>query len=94
MTAPRQVLEGSTYLVTRRCSERRFFLRPSRETTEIFGYILAVMSERYGILLHAFCVLSNQYDRTDVRTSGDRSGPAGRLSGPSGTLARARQEVD
>jgi REP element-mobilizing transposase RayT len=59
MTAPRQVLEGSTYLVTRRCSERRFFLRPSRKTTEIFGYILAVMSERYGIFLHAFCVLSN-----------------------------------
>jgi REP element-mobilizing transposase RayT len=59
MTAPRQVLQGSTYLVTRRCSERRFFLRPSRETTEIFRYVLAVMSERYGILIHAFCVLSN-----------------------------------
>jgi REP element-mobilizing transposase RayT len=59
MTAPRQILPGSTYLVTRRCSERRFFLRPSRETTEIFRYLLAVTSERYGILLHAWCVLSN-----------------------------------
>jgi REP element-mobilizing transposase RayT len=59
MTAPRQVLEGATYLVTRRCSERRFFLRPSRKTTEILGFILAVMAERYGILLHAFCALSN-----------------------------------
>lgn len=59
MTAPRQVLEGTTYLVTRRASERRFFLRPSKQTTAILGYILAVMSERYGIVLHAVCVLSN-----------------------------------
>ena len=59
MTAPRQVLPGQTYLVTRRCSERRYFLRPSKETTEIFRYLLAVVAERYGISLHAFCVLSN-----------------------------------
>ncbi len=61
MTAPRQVLEGTTYLVTRRASERRFFLRPAKETTAIFGYLLAVLSERYGILLHAACVLSNHF---------------------------------
>ncbi len=61
MTAPRQVLEGTTYLVTRRASERRFFLRPAKETTAIFGYLLAVLSERYGILLHAVCVLSNHF---------------------------------
>jgi REP element-mobilizing transposase RayT len=59
MTAPRQILPDAIYLVTRRCSERRFFLRPSPQTTEIFQYLLAVVSERYGILLHAFCVLSN-----------------------------------
>jgi REP element-mobilizing transposase RayT len=61
MTAPRQVLPGSTYLVTRRCSERRFFLRPSLIVNGIFRYVLAVAAERYGILLHAFCVLSNHY---------------------------------
>jgi REP element-mobilizing transposase RayT len=61
MTAPRQVLPGSTYLVTRRCSERRFFLRPSQTVNDIFRYVLAVAAERYGILLHAFCVLSNHY---------------------------------
>jgi REP element-mobilizing transposase RayT len=59
MTAPRQVLPGVTYLVTRRCSERRFFLRPSPAVNEIFGYLLAVAAERYGILVHAACVLSN-----------------------------------
>jgi REP element-mobilizing transposase RayT len=59
MTAPRQVLPGTTYLVTRRCSERRFFLRPSREANEIFLYVLAVAAQRFGVLVHAFCVLSN-----------------------------------
>src|SRR5512133_1221414 len=59
MTPPRRVLPGTTYLVTRRCSERRFFLRPSRLTNDIFLYVLAVAARRYGVLVHAFCVLSN-----------------------------------
>jgi REP-associated tyrosine transposase len=61
MTLPRQVLEGSTYLVTRRCSERRFFLRPSKATDAIFRYVLAVAANRYGIQVHAYCVLSNHF---------------------------------
>jgi REP element-mobilizing transposase RayT len=59
VTAPRQLFEGSTYLVTRRCSERRFFLRPSKKTNAIVSYVLAVVAQRYGLLIHAFCVLSN-----------------------------------
>lgn len=59
MTAPRQLFEGKTYLVSRRCSERRFFLRPSKETNAIVRFVLAVVAERYGVLLHAFCVMSN-----------------------------------
>ncbi len=59
MTAPRQILEGTTYLITRRCSERRFFLKPSAAVNAIFLYVLAVAAERYEILVHAFCVLSN-----------------------------------
>jgi REP element-mobilizing transposase RayT len=53
------VLPGTCYLVTRRCSERRLFLRPSRTTNEVFHYVLAVAARRYGVLVHAFCVLSN-----------------------------------
>jgi REP element-mobilizing transposase RayT len=45
--------------VTRRCSERRFFLRPGRAVNEIFLYVLAVAAARHGVLVHAFCVLSN-----------------------------------
>ncbi len=60
MTAPRQILAGTTWLVTRRCSERRFFLRPSRRTSTVFLFILAVAARRHGIEIHAFCVMSNQ----------------------------------
>ncbi|ACG71473.1 protein of unknown function DUF1568 [Anaeromyxobacter sp. K] len=61
MTAPRQVLPGVTYLVTRRCFQRMFLLRPSPATNAIFLYVLAVAARRYGILVHAFCVMSNHF---------------------------------
>ncbi len=59
MTAPRQIVAGSTYLVTRRCSERRFFLRPSRRVNQVFLYLLALAAERFDIRVHVLCVLSN-----------------------------------
>jgi putative transposase len=59
MTAPRQVLPGTTYLVTRRCSQRQFLLRPSKRTNQIFGYLLAIAATRFRIEVHAFCVMSN-----------------------------------
>ncbi|GEJ58058.1 transposase [Anaeromyxobacter diazotrophicus] len=61
MTAPRQVLPGTTYLVTRRCAQRQFLLRPSRTINAIFLYVLAVAAERFGVQIHAFCVLSNHF---------------------------------
>ncbi|MFY3745080.1 transposase [Anaeromyxobacter sp. Red801] len=61
MTAPRQVLPGVSYLVTRRCFQRMFLLRPSPATNAIFLYVLAVAARRYGILVHAFCVMSNHF---------------------------------
>jgi REP element-mobilizing transposase RayT len=61
MSAPRPVVKGTTYLVTRRCSERRFFLRPSRAVNEVFLFLLAVAAERFGLRVHLFCVLSNHF---------------------------------
>lgn len=61
MTPVRQVIRGTTQLVTRCCSERRFFLKPSARTEAIFLYALALAATRYGILVHAYCVLSNHY---------------------------------
>jgi putative transposase len=59
MTAPRQILPGATYLVTRRCSQRQLLLRPSKLTNQLVGYLLAVAARRYGLQVHAFCVMSN-----------------------------------
>jgi REP element-mobilizing transposase RayT len=70
MTLPRRVLPGTSYLVTRRCSERRFFLNPSRITTEIFLYVLAVAAQRHDILVHAACVLSNHCHLVVTDTKG------------------------
>jgi putative transposase len=61
LTGTRRIVAGATYLITRRCLERRFFLRPSAETTALFEYVLAVMAERYGVLIHAYCVASNHF---------------------------------
>jgi putative transposase len=61
MTAPRRILPGTTYLVTRRCLHRQFLLRPSPATTDIFLYVLALAARRFGIAVHAFCVLSNHF---------------------------------
>ena len=70
MTPARQILRGACYLITRRCSERRFFLKPSRRTEAIFPYALAVCAKRYRIELHAFCVLSNHYHLVLTDTCG------------------------
>ncbi len=61
MTAPRQILPGTTYLVTRRCTQRQFLLRPSPRTHQVFLFVLAVVVQRYRIRLHAFNVLSNHF---------------------------------
>jgi REP element-mobilizing transposase RayT len=55
------VLPGATYLVTRRCTQREFLLKPSALTNQIFKYVLAVAAARYGILIHAVCAMSSHY---------------------------------
>jgi putative transposase len=61
MTAPRLLLRGASYLVTRRCLEQRYFLTPTEETTATFAYLLALAARRYRIRLHAWCVMSNHF---------------------------------
>jgi len=58
---PRPVLEGTTYMITRRTTQRQFLLKPSALTNQIFLYCLAVAAERTSVVLHAVCVLSNHY---------------------------------
>ncbi len=80
MTAPRRVLPGTLYLLSRRCLERRFFLRPSKAVNAIFQYVLAAAAHRYGIVVHAYCVLSNHFHCV--------------LSDPTGTLPAFEQYLD
>ncbi len=61
MTAPRQVIAGTTYLVSRRCTQREFLLKPSVLGNLIFKFVLAVAAARYGVLIHAVCVMSNHF---------------------------------
>ncbi|MCP3981149.1 MAG: hypothetical protein GY716_17765 [bacterium] len=61
MSLPRRIVPGSTYLLTRRCFGRHFFLRPSHEINQIFEFCLAVAAARSGCEVHAYCVMSNHY---------------------------------
>ncbi|MES1204854.1 MAG: hypothetical protein ABUS79_02850 [Pseudomonadota bacterium] len=46
-------------MFTRRCSERRFFLRPDAETTNAFWYCLGWAAQKHGQVLHAAVAMSN-----------------------------------
>ncbi|HET6611335.1 MAG TPA: hypothetical protein VFG83_05070 [Kofleriaceae bacterium] len=59
MSKARPVFPGAVVFSTRRVHKRQFLLRPSPRVNQIVGYIVAVLAERYGIRLHALCVLSN-----------------------------------
>jgi putative transposase len=61
MTAARQVIAGRTYLMSRRCTQRQFMLRPDvdGEVEDIYLYCLAEAAERYNITLHGFVAMSN-----------------------------------
>jgi putative transposase len=56
---PRPVIPSKTYMFTRRCSERRFFLRPDSLVTNAFWYCLGWAAEKHGMILHAAVALSN-----------------------------------
>ena len=49
MTQPREVLPGQFYLLTRRCTQRQFLLRPDPDTNNAFTYCLAVAAQKYDI---------------------------------------------
>jgi putative transposase len=49
MTLPREVIPGRFYMITRRCTQRQFLLRPDKETNNAFIYCLADAANRFGI---------------------------------------------
>jgi len=48
-----------TYMITRRCTQRQFLLKPTPVTTRIIAYCLACAANRAAVQVHAVCALSN-----------------------------------
>jgi putative transposase len=61
VSVPREILPGRSYLLTRRCTQRQFLLKPSRRTNQLVRYCLAVAAGKSGVLLHAVCFMSNHW---------------------------------
>jgi putative transposase len=61
MTKPRQFLPNSTYFITRRATQREFWLKPTPQTTQIFLYCIAMAAQKTGVRLNAACVMSNHW---------------------------------
>ncbi len=61
MTQPRYNLAQQVHLITRRTSERRFFLKPTWYTKQLFHYCLGYVANKYGIVVHAFVLMSDHY---------------------------------
>jgi putative transposase len=59
VSAPRQVLPGRYYLLSRRCTRREFLLKPCKATREIVLYCLAEAAGRFGIEVVTLMVMSN-----------------------------------
>jgi len=74
MTAPRRIVPGQYYFITRRTLLRMHLLRPSPEVNRMFDYCLAEAANHCGIQLIAWCVMSNHYHA--VVYDPDRNVPA------------------
>ena len=57
-------------MITRRCSERRFFMRPGRETNNAFIYCLALAARKAGISIVCTGTMSNHYHAVVVDNHG------------------------
>jgi hypothetical protein len=53
------VVPGRTYLISRRCTQRQFLLRPDAFVTDTFLYCLGEAAARFDVTLHGWIALSN-----------------------------------
>lgn len=70
MSVPRQIIPGRVYMVTRRCTQRQFLLRPDDETNNAFIYCLAVAANRADMDVIAFLAHSNHHHTIVVDREG------------------------
>ena len=48
-------------MVTRRCSQRLFLLKPSKKTNQLLLYCIAYAAKRFDISVHSFVVMANHF---------------------------------
>jgi len=70
MSLPRRIVPGRVYMVTRRCTQRQFLLRPDPETTNAFIYCLALAAKGANMGVVAFLAHSNHHHTIVVDTDG------------------------
>jgi REP element-mobilizing transposase RayT len=61
MSLPREVLPGRTYMITRRCTQRQFLMRPDKETNHAFIYCLAEAAARFRIEVLFTVAMANHH---------------------------------
>ncbi|PKN56979.1 MAG: hypothetical protein CVU56_13405 [Deltaproteobacteria bacterium HGW-Deltaproteobacteria-14] len=54
-------MPGAVVMVTRRCIDRRFFMRPDADVRAALEYLMAVGMARFGVVIVAAAFLSNHY---------------------------------
>jgi putative transposase len=59
MPRPRPVFAGDVIHIQRRVRDGRFFLVPKAELLDLVTYAYGLAAEKYGLELHALCVMSN-----------------------------------
>jgi hypothetical protein len=57
-------------MITRRCSEHRFFMRPGRETSNAFIHCLALAARKASISIVCIGTLSTHYHAVVVYNHG------------------------
>jgi putative transposase len=70
MSLPRQVVAGRTFMVTRRCTQRTFLLRPDSDTNNAFLYCLAYAASKTEVSVVFFLAMSNHYHAGIVDKAG------------------------
>lgn len=61
MTLPRPIVPGRTYLITRRCTQREFLLRPDDAIHDALEYLLLWAAEKYNVGIVAGLAMSNHW---------------------------------
>ncbi len=70
MTLPRPVIPDKTSLITRRCIQRQFLLRPSPFVNQVILYCMGLAQQRSGVAIHSVCAMSSHIHITVTDSEG------------------------